>query len=132
MFEVSVEGCFSAAHALSIGGVREPVHGHDWRVTVTLQGPALDADGLLCDFHAVEAALRELTGLLNNRDLNALAPFCDGVNPSAENVAKVIADGVWARLDPEVKARVTLASVRVTEAPGCAATYLPRLGKRAE
>ena len=45
MFEVSVEAMFCAAHALTIGGDREPVHGHNWHVSATVAGPALDQDG---------------------------------------------------------------------------------------
>src|SRR5690606_16287926 len=57
MFEISVQRTFSAAHAIVVRGRREPLHGHDWRVTIVVAGNDLDADGLLCDFHALEAAL---------------------------------------------------------------------------
>lgn len=123
MFEVSVEAEFAAAHALSVAGMREPVHGHNWHVTVTVAGPSLDRDGLLCDFHTVESALRELVGRFNNRDLNTLAPFREGLNPSAENVARTIADELSEVLD--LSPHAGIASVRITEAPGCAATYRP-------
>ena len=46
MYELSVESEFCAAHALLIKGVREPVHGHNFRVTLTLEAPSLDADAL--------------------------------------------------------------------------------------
>lgn len=121
MYELTVEAAFSAAHALSIKGDREPLHGHDWRVTATVEGPELDADGLLCDFHDVERRLREITGALHNRNLNETPPF-DDLNPSAEHVARWIAD----RLRPAIPAGALLISVRVTEAPGCAATFRPR------
>ena len=123
MFRISVQGRFSAAHALMFRGVREPIHGHDWRVTVTLAGPALDADGLLCDFHAVEGALAAVTAGFHNANLNDQAPFTDRVNPSAENVARHITERLAATvvLPPGVR----LESVRVTEAPGCEAEYRP-------
>lgn len=123
MFEISVETQFAAAHALSIAGTREPVHGHNWHVTVTVAGRTLDSDGLLCDFHTVESALRELVGRFHNQDLNGVPPFRDGLNPTAENVARVIAEELGAGLDLSPHAAIT--SVRVTEAPGCAATYRP-------
>ena len=47
MHAITVEADFSAAHALSIAGIREPIHGHDWHVTARLEGPTLDDDGLL-------------------------------------------------------------------------------------
>lgn len=123
MFEISVEAQFAAAHAISIAGVRETVHGHNWHVTVIVAGPTLDGDGLLCDFHTVESALRDLTSRFHNQDLNGLPPFRDGLNPSAENIARTIAEELGAALD--LAPHAAIASVRVTEAPGCAATYRP-------
>ncbi len=124
MYELEVQGEFCAAHALSIGGVREAVHGHNWRVTVTIAGSTLDRDGLLCDFHTVESALREVIQPLHNADLNAAAPFTKE-NPTAENVARMIAREMAARLDGPLAPHARVAGVRVTEAPGCAATYRP-------
>jgi 6-pyruvoyltetrahydropterin/6-carboxytetrahydropterin synthase len=34
------------------------IHGHSWWVTVTLEGPALDADALLVEFGAFKSAWR--------------------------------------------------------------------------
>jgi 6-pyruvoyltetrahydropterin/6-carboxytetrahydropterin synthase len=123
VFEISVQTEFAAAHALSIAGVREPVHGHNWHVTVTLTGATLDEDGLLCDFHTVESTLKELTGKFHNRNLNEIPPFDVAVNPSAENVARYLAEELSANLEPDLAPHAAIASVRVTEAPGCAATY---------
>src|SRR5262249_19695130 len=123
VFEIAVQTEFAAAHALSIGGVREPLHGHNWHVTVTLSGPTLDEDGLLCDFHTVESALRDLTSKFNNRTLNELPPFDGAVNPSAENVARYLAEELRSQLEPDLAPHAAIASVRVTEAPGCAATF---------
>jgi 6-pyruvoyltetrahydropterin/6-carboxytetrahydropterin synthase len=90
-------------------------------VTVTLAGPALDTDGLLCDFHAVERALAAVTAGFHNANLNERPPFTDGVNPSAENVARHIADRLGASLT--LRPGVRIDSIRVTEAPGCEAEY---------
>jgi 6-pyruvoyltetrahydropterin/6-carboxytetrahydropterin synthase len=122
MFALSIEAAFSAAHAIRIRGEVEPLHGHDWRVTVTVGGEALDADGLLCDFHLVERELRAITERFHNRCLNETPPF-DRMNPTAEQVARHIADS----LTPRLPRGVSVISVRVTEAPGCAACYRPAL-----
>lgn len=128
MYELTVESVFSAAHAIVIRGVREPLHGHDWRVTVGVQGAVLDDDGLLVDFHAIEDALRDVTEPFRNTNLNEVPPF-DRVNPSAENVAAYIARVLVSRLkadndDPdEAPKQARIAWVRVTEAPGCAVTF---------
>lgn len=128
MYEVSVETEFCAAHAIVISGEREPVHGHNWRVGVTVSGGELDAEGLLLDFHALERLVGEIIGPFKNRDLNATAPF-DRVNPTAEQVARHIAEGVARGLPGLRKGNAStllrVESVRVTEAPGCAVVYRP-------
>jgi 6-pyruvoyltetrahydropterin/6-carboxytetrahydropterin synthase len=122
MYELQVEACFSAAHAISIAGQVEPLHGHDWRVRATVQGDHLDAEGLLCDFHLVEGHLREVVSTLHNSTLNNISPF-DDLNPTAEHVALHLAKSLAARLDGDLPPSVVLASVEVTEAPGCCAVY---------
>ena len=127
VYRISVHAKFSAAHSLMIGGQREPLHGHNWHVTVTVVGPELDSDGLLCDFHVIERVLRECTGRFDNRSLNELPPFAGepGSNPSAELVARHIAEQVISGTGPFLRGRARIHAVRVTEAPGCAATYFP-------
>lgn len=123
MYELTIQAEFSAAHAIRIRGEVEPLHGHNWHVTATFAGRELDADGLLCDFHVLERTLRAIAGELDNRNLNELPPFAAGTNPTAELVARHLADELLRRLPGD--ARVTLTGVTVTEAPGCAATYRP-------
>jgi 6-pyruvoyltetrahydropterin/6-carboxytetrahydropterin synthase len=120
MYELEIRKRFSAAHAILMRGVREPVHGHDWEVTVTVGGDRLDDDGLLCDFHAVERQLDAIVRPMDSRHLNETPPF-DQINPTAEHVAKFIAEA----LVPHMPDGVRVASVRVTEAPGCAARFMP-------
>jgi 6-pyruvoyltetrahydropterin/6-carboxytetrahydropterin synthase len=124
VFDLTIESTISAAHAILIQGQREPLHGHDWHITVTLSGPALDDDGLLCDFHAAEAALREVTAPFHHRNFNDIPPF-DRLNPTAENIAKHLADQLANRLRPILPKGASLSALRITEAPGCAATYRP-------
>lgn len=125
MYELTVRTCFAAAHAIVMAGVREPVHGHNWEVVVGVEGERLDADGLLCDFHAVEAALASVVAPFRNRSLNDVAPF-DVINPTAELVAVHVVEEMTRRLHAVLAptgARVAFASV--TEAPGCIATCRP-------
>ncbi len=120
MFELAVKREFRAAHAVTMSGDREASHEHDWGVSVVVAGRQLDGDGLLCDFHVIERRLEGVIGLLQGRDLNRTPPF-DAINPTAEAVARHIADA----MEPTLPAGVTLSSVSVTEAPGCTATYKP-------
>ena len=118
MYELSVRRRFTATHSITIAGVPETPHEHDWGVELVVAGRSLDADGLLCDFHDLERGLDEIVAAFRDRDLNATPPF-DRINPTAEHVAKHIADAL------ELPDGVTLSRVTVTEAPGCDASYVP-------
>lgn len=120
MFELEVRRTFSAAHAITIRGEREAIHGHDWHVELVVSAATLDQDGLACDFHALESGLDDVLRPFSSRNLNETPPF-DALNPTAEAVAQHIAREMASR----VPSRVAIRSVRVTEAPGCAARYVP-------
>ena len=88
MFEVSVEQTFAAGHALrNYKGKCENVHGHNFRVQVTIDGDRLDETGLLVDFIDVKNLMQAVIGRLDHQFLNEVAPF-DVTNPSAENIAE--------------------------------------------
>lgn len=118
MYEIEIETVFSAAHSLTMGGAREPIHGHDWRVTVWIEGETLNEDGLLCDFHPVKGCIERIVERFNTRNLNETPPF-DTINPTAEHIAKHIYDEVTSTLPDLLRVR----RVRITESPGCAAVY---------
>ena len=120
MFELTIHAEFCAAHAIVIKGVREPVHGHNWRVALTVAGETLDDDALLCDFHDLERALAKTIAPFNNADLNTTLPF-DTINPTAERVAQHIGESMAKTLPEGVRVQ----SASVTEAPGCVATWKP-------
>ena len=88
MFQVSVEESFAAGHALrGYRGKCENVHGHNYKVRVTLEGPSLDSIGLLYDFKDLKEAMQCAIRKLDHQFMNDIPPF-DVVNPSAENLAK--------------------------------------------
>ena len=108
MFQVSVEETFSSGHALrGYRGKCENVHGHNYRVRITVEGPQLDSIGLLCDFTQIKQVLRGVIGVLDHQFINDLEAFRT-VNPSAENLAKYFYDEVTRQLmDLPAGARVT-------------------------
>lgn len=128
MFTLEIDAEFCAAHALVIASRSEPIHGHNFRVTLRVESAAaaesdpdggLDSDGLVCDFHTVESTLRDVIAPLDGSDLNSTMR----VNPTAENIARHIADSVAERLEPTLAPAARVASCTVSEAPGCRATY---------
>ena len=120
MFEVSVATSFHAVHAVTVSGVEETPHEHDWRVVAIVQGSQLNDDGLLVDFLDLKRGLEEIIAPLQRANLNQCAEL-DGQNPTAERVAWYIAN----QLQSKVQEPATISAVSVTEAPNCIATYRP-------
>ncbi len=126
MFEVSVEAGFAAAHQLrNYRGKCENLHGHNYKVRVTVQGEDLNSIGLLADFTELKAALREISESLDHKFLNEIPPFTE-INPSAENVAKYICDELQKSLSAGAsEVPVKIAEVKVWETDTSTATYRP-------
>ena len=75
-FEITTTRAFSAAHQLRLyDGSLEPLHGHNWRVQVTVSPSKLDAIGVVMDFHELERLVDAIVGPMHNRHLNELEPF---------------------------------------------------------
>lgn len=124
MFQVSVEETFSAGHALrGYKGKCENPHGHNYRVSITIEGPQLDQIGLLVDFTHVKHVIREIIGELDHQFINDLEPF-KTVNPSAENLAKYFYDETQARLK-ELPADAKVTEITVWETDTASARYFP-------
>jgi len=123
MFEVSVEQTFAAGHALrNYKGKCENVHGHNYRVRVTIEGEQLDEAGLLVDFLDVKRLMGGAIEYLDHRFINDLPPF-DVLNPSAENIAKYFYDRVSAGMKNDAPVRIS--EVRVWETDTSSAMYRP-------
>ncbi len=120
MWEISQETVVAAAHQLrSAPGEGERLHGHNWRVKAVVRARELDSRGFVVDFNDLGAALRRLVEPYEHAFLNELAPF-DDVNPTAENIARCVADNLAAKVDD---GRVRVARVEVWENEQCSATY---------
>ena len=111
MFEVSVEKTFAAGHALrGYKGKCENVHGHNYKVRVTLTGSQLDSTGLLYDFVEVKRRMDAIIERLDHRFINDIAPF-DQLNPSAENLARYF----YQELDQALREAAAQVPVRIGE-----------------
>lgn len=122
MYFITIKTDFAAAHQLrGYRGKCENLHGHNFKVEVVVKGPELDACGMLVDFVELK---RIVNGWINenwdHRNLNDLEQFRLGaLNPSAENVARVLHDEISKALPPSA----TVDSVTVYETDRCGATY---------
>lgn len=121
MFEVTVEQTFAAGHALrNYKGKCENIHGHNFKVQVTIEGEKLDETGLLVDFIDVKAAMRAIIERLDHVFLNDIVPF-DVKNPSAENIAEYFFEELSRSLKASVP--VKLREVKVWETDIQSATF---------
>ena len=120
-YKLIIQADFSAAHNLrAYKGKCEHLHGLNWRVDLLLEGGDLGDDGMLLDFREAREILRDVLDRFDHAYLNEVPPF-DRMNPSSENLARVIAEGVAERLP----AHVRVASVTVWESERCGATWWP-------
>jgi 6-pyruvoyltetrahydropterin/6-carboxytetrahydropterin synthase len=124
MYEISVDETFAAAHNLrGYKGKCEDLHGHNYKVRVTVAGPELDSVGLLYDFVHLKQVIQGVIRSLDHKYLNELSPF-DVLNPSAENIARHIYDESVKQL-AKTQNGAGIASITVWETETSAATYRP-------
>jgi len=87
MYELKIISQFAAAHQLrEYEGGCEKLHGHNWKIEVTVSGYKLEENGLLVDFRVIKDATKKVLGTLDHKFLNELEPFKNS-NPSSENIA---------------------------------------------
>ena len=123
MYEVTIIKSFSSAHLLSqIGGKCEELHGHNFKVEVTVGAMDLKESGLLIDFRIVKKWLGEILEQMDHKHLNEL-PFFSGINPSAENIAKYICEEMALKVKTS---GVKVARVKIWESENAAVTYMPK------
>jgi len=120
-YELLIQSHFSAAHNLrEYRGECERLHGHNWRVEVRLEAAGLDDDGMVLDFKEGKRILAETLEPFDHAYLNEVPPF-DRINPSSENLARVIAEAVAEHLPEGIR----VVGVTTWESDRCAATYRP-------
>jgi 6-pyruvoyltetrahydropterin/6-carboxytetrahydropterin synthase len=118
-FDITTTRDFSAAHAIRLyDGSIEPLHGHNWRISVTVSADKLDSIGVVMDFHELRRLVDEVVGPMHNRSLNELPAFAN-LNPTTENVAMVVARSL------KLPEGVRLTEIKVFETWDCSATYRP-------
>lgn len=131
MFRVSQSIDFCYGHRLlDYSGKCRHLHGHNGRAVIVLEGEQLDARGMLVDFSEIKQSLRTWieTQLDHRMILNEADPALPTlralnepvhvipVNPTAENIAKLIHDYARSQGFPVVE-------VSLWETPNSKATY---------
>jgi 6-pyruvoyltetrahydropterin/6-carboxytetrahydropterin synthase len=124
MWEISAAVPMAARHQIRLvspaAGAEGRVHAHRWRIRAVVRAERLDATGWVLDFNQLAATLRALIAPYDGAFINDVAPF-DDVNPTRENVARVLADRLAEKLN-DGRARVH--RVEIWEDDICGATYI--------
>jgi 6-pyruvoyltetrahydropterin/6-carboxytetrahydropterin synthase len=116
MFELSVEDTFSAAHRVrGYSGDCAGIHGHTYRVSVTVKVEALDKLGLAMDFRHIKNTLSKIVKDLDHKNLNKLQ-FFKRHNATAEWIAVFI----YNKMKKKIK---SVTSVTVWEGLNASVTY---------
>lgn len=119
LFSVSVETHFWASHQLTLpDGSKEPLHQHNWVVTVDVNSSELNSMGLIMDFRRLKTMVDNIVTDFDNIQLEKLDYFQQN-NSSAEAVARYI----YEKLEPRLSGDLKLNYIRVAEQPGCSAKF---------
>jgi 6-pyruvoyltetrahydropterin/6-carboxytetrahydropterin synthase len=135
MFRVTREIEFCYGHRLlNYDGKCRHLHGHNGTAVITIAGEQLDARGMVVDFSEIKDSVSRWIDdhldhrmILHREDpvaslLQAMGEplYLLDVNPTAENIAKVIYEQSGL-----LGLRVPIVEVRLWETPKCFATYAP-------
>jgi len=121
MYELTVTRQFAAAHQLRESrGDCEKLHGHNWKVEVSLTGQELNEAGLLIDFRDVKEATDRILEEFDHSFLNELPHFRDQ-NPSSENIAAYIFKKLSSALN---NTQIKVNKVTAWESDSARASYL--------
>ena len=118
MYELTIREEFAAAHLLrGYQGNCKDLHGHTWKVEVTLVSAKLDDVGMVVDFKMARQQLREFLTAIDHVYLNDL-PYFQKVNPTTEHLARYIFQG-FSKITHPVKIKL----VRVWESETSSVSY---------
>lgn len=115
--EISKEFTFEAAHLLPNvpeGHKCRRLHGHSYRVRITVQGPVQSDAGWVMDFGEIKTAFKPILDQLDHWYLNEIAGL---ENPTSENVSRWI----WKRLKPSLP-QLSRIDISETCTSGCSYT----------
>ncbi len=120
MYHLSILTSFAAAHnLLHYQGDCENLHGHNWKVEVTVSAENLDKSGLGIDFKILKKHTREVMNYLDHKYLNDLEAFKD-ISPSSEQIARFVFEQLQESLQ---QYEVIIQKVTVWESDNAYAAY---------
>lgn len=120
MYKLTIRTSFAAAHNLiNYQGDCENLHGHNWRVELTVTAKELDKAGLGIDFKVLKREAGVIINELDHKYLNENPVFHD-ISPSSEHISRYLYQRLSERLNNDV---ITVDSVTVWESDNASACY---------
>jgi 6-pyruvoyltetrahydropterin/6-carboxytetrahydropterin synthase len=118
MFELSVTGNIASAHFLpGYEGPCRNLHGHTWKIEVSVCSEKLDKIGLVVDFKLIKNKLNAFLSHIDHVCLNDLDYFKKHA-PTTENIARYIYQHFAGEVAP-----LKIGKVRVWESETSSITY---------
>lgn len=119
MYTLTVKKSFSAAHYLvDYPGDCKRIHGHNYKVTVSIKSKQLNKNGMVWDLIKFQSLLTDCLKPFDHQLLNELELF-KGLNPTSENIARLIFKDMTGKI-PE---HVEVDSVTIHEIDNFCVTY---------
>jgi len=120
VYKLTIRTSFAAAHNLiNYQGDCENLHGHNWKVDVTVLASELDKAGLGIDFKILKQEAGVVIKELDHKYLNENPVFMN-VSPSSEHISRYLYQRLSERLN---SASITVESVTVWESDNASACY---------
>ena len=120
MYHLTIQTNFAAAHnLLNYQGDCENLHGHNWKVEVTVNTENLDTAGLGIDFKILKKKTNTIMDRLDHKYLNDLDMF-KGISPSSEHISRYIFDALTEELSG---LDVVVERITVWESDNACASY---------
>lgn len=99
MYRLTIKTGFAAAHNLiNYQGDCENLHGHNWKVEVTITARELDKAGLAIDFKVLKRETNLILDELDHKYVNQ-HPFFKELSPSSENISRYLFKQLSERLN---------------------------------
>ena len=120
MYKLTIRTSFAAAHNLiNYQGDCENLHGHNWKVDVTVTACELDKAGLGIDFKVLKREAGVVINELDHKFLNENPAF-QSISPSSENISRYLYYRLSERLNND---NIKIESVAVWESDNASACY---------
>lgn len=118
MYELSVRSDIASAHFIEgHEGKCKNLHGHTWKIEVTVINDRLNDLGMVADFAAIKKQLQEVLEPIDHVCLNEV-DFFRNLGPTTENIAKYVYTHFKEAIEP-----VNVKEVRVWESDTSSVVY---------